>query len=96
MIVLQESIDPTIVGLIVALIIAILVIIILIAKVIIKTKKPYQFSDDITDLNKIFKVVPIPITTPQEPVQTVSVQPSPSISPPSLPQKIVSEGTQYE
>lgn len=57
---MQPPIEPLTIGLIFGLIITILVIIALIVKSLLKQRTPYSFSEDITDLSKIFIIHPIP------------------------------------
>jgi len=56
---MQEPPNPVIVALIFALVITIVIIVILVVRQLITTRKPYQFTDDITNLNIIFKIKPI-------------------------------------
>ena len=62
---MQPTPDLLTMGLILGLIGAIFVIAILTAKYLLKQRTPYQFTDDITDLSKIFKVRPVPIVEEQ-------------------------------
>jgi len=55
---MQEPLNPLIAILILIIIITIVIIIILVAKIVLKSRKPYQFTEDITDLNKIFAILP--------------------------------------
>lgn len=55
---MQQSLDPTVAGLIIALLIAILVIVIVVIKYLLRIRKPYSFTDDITDISKIFQITP--------------------------------------
>lgn len=92
---MQPPFDPVVAGLLITIVGLVLGLFILLIKLLNKTRKPYQFTDDITDLNLIFTVKPKEVEEEEvEEPRIISPAPPPMPMPPTAPKKL--KGNQYE